>query len=1688
METGGGEEAKAQELRESVNGALPKAVKQLELASSHLPADQDFHFYSNFKEFKSPVKEVRNRVVTALSQITSWKEFYPSSSSSTSSLSKPWPADSDDAYDKLVGVQDDLLEQVDAFMDKSKAEKKEQKTPELPFSRPPPSQVSTSSKDIRIARKGKNDSSARSPVPFHVRHIPRPQDKFDVAVDNTSTPFRHPSRLDSGLQDEPAGNDGSKDETDHVLGSIHPLKDDLSQMAFVEPLTEPIEARHPEALERTPYTFVDTLHSLKRMSDKLERVSEIAVDLENHHYRSYQGFVCLMQVSTREEDFLVDTLAVRSHLAACLGRIFADSKIRKVMHGADRDIVWLQRDFGIYVCNMFDTGQAARVLQLPSAGLAYLLEHFCGVIADKRYQLADWRIRPLPAEMVKYAREDTHYLLYIHDLLKQELIALRGLRESDGEDPWMEVCRRSRDICLQLYTKEPFTETSFINLHGLYERQFRPDQVAAVAKLYAWRDQVARREDESTGYVLPNHLLFQIATEMPEDVRQLQMIAKWPQTYVGRNAPVIINLLQEAKKNPWPTPLQPRSRPGFRDAKVQEEEVEEEKVVISSPVEIGAPVVFTAEDGEDMEGVEVDALKQLEGESASTIKEDVFADIARKPSPVVVSRKAGSMLFGSRISSSATNLSFSNSVSSVVSENPATSAACLGIDAPAATQPDADGKMARVAVLPLKEAAPADVGNGSPPTLRHQQSPRSDLNLNNTIAGLEGNETKFRVDPVSASGAEAREEVNGSSLNALSPSFQPKVQVVNRNVPEVKLKGNITGFGASLFGRSKKLAKVHARMEVQAVESSIALPFRTTVSGDQAVCSPSVIGTPRAAEFTENTAEATDFGNEESRGVQDQNDVLGDTVIFEEEGEGNPCMVAEGQEALEEKHRTWWPPSREEGVLAGPSGGSGASTGKKPEEERNSGTNGDQEDQSFPPSISDLHRTHKRRKRKKGVASGLSGGATGTPSSVEPTDQRKKSKVDETVSGKVISLDACALNGSFNYAEARKQLGLQNLYFEKVDEQHDRSQIGFGRGKSKKNASSSRKYQNLGFDALRKVKMDPKPEGIPNAPRRQNLNELEKTVLFSPEAQVSCRRCAFRIYRGSMQEVASLQLYTCHQESPLRISKMDVIRAALKTGLAAPGKVAITSGDTTVTYLDLLLSADRICALLNSRCESVGDVLEAHDGFPRRVRESLESKGDGPCVGIMTTPGSEFVAAVWGSWLKGCVVVPLSVSFPEAELIHIVVNADISLILVTEESSKIVEGLAAKTSAELLILSESARGNDGNSPQLSDNVRLNLENGVSTTSGDTAALIIYTSGTTGKPKGVVHTHSGLGAQVRLISEAWACNSEDRLLHCLPLHHVHGFINALMTPLYAGAAVDLLPKFSTSGVWHSWRKCYPLEGKASESPVSVFTGVPTMYVRLLQGYANMDPQLRKASAHAAKQLRLMLSASSALPEPVLDEWESVTGHRLVERYGMTEFGMGLSNPLQGEKKPGFVGKPLPGIQIRIDEAISDEAGVGELLFKSPSMFREYWRQPQATKDSFTEDGYFRTGDMVRIDEDGYVKILGRTSVDILMVGGFKVSALEIEAVMLQHPVIAECAIFGIPDHDYGEVPCAVIVPSVADPATETQSLSLKELQSWASERLTPYKIPKELITLQTMPRNSMGKVNKKELKKTLTCIS
>jgi malonyl-CoA/methylmalonyl-CoA synthetase len=349
------------------------------------------------------------------------------------------------------------------------------------------------------------------------------------------------------------------------------------------------------------------------------------------------------------------------------------------------------------------------------------------------------------------------------------------------------------------------------------------------------------------------------------------------------------------------------------------------------------------------------------------------------------------------------------------------------------------------------------------------------------------------------------------------------------------------------------------------------------------------------------------------------------------------------------------------------------------------------------------------------------------------------------------------------------------------------------------------------------------------------------------------------------------------------------------------------------------------------------------------------------------------------------------------------------------------------------------------------------------------AMILYTSGTTGRPKGVLTTHANIAAQIRSLVEAWGWDREDHVLLVLPLHHVHGIVNVLGCALWIGARCSVLPRFDPVETWE----------RLALGDLTLFMAVPTIYQRLLAAWNEADASTRRRWSEGARALRLCVSGSAALPGQVLDRWESVTGQRLLERYGMTEIGMALTNPLAGERRAGRVGAPLPGVEVRLldDQGSAVQGDVpGEIQVRGPTVFREYWRRPSETRAAFTDDGWFRTGD-VAVREEGSYRILGRSSVDIVKTGGEKVSALEVEEVLREHPGVADCAVVGVPDADWGERLTAAIVPSPHEP-----QLTLDALRAWARERLAAWKIPRSLEHVDALPRNAMGKVDKPAVRK------
>jgi malonyl-CoA/methylmalonyl-CoA synthetase len=340
---------------------------------------------------------------------------------------------------------------------------------------------------------------------------------------------------------------------------------------------------------------------------------------------------------------------------------------------------------------------------------------------------------------------------------------------------------------------------------------------------------------------------------------------------------------------------------------------------------------------------------------------------------------------------------------------------------------------------------------------------------------------------------------------------------------------------------------------------------------------------------------------------------------------------------------------------------------------------------------------------------------------------------------------------------------------------------------------------------------------------------------------------------------------------------------------------------------------------------------------------------------------------------------------------------------------------------------------------------------------DDPAILFYTSGTTGKPKGAVLTHANLGTHTRLIREAWQLGAEDRLLHALPLHHLHGLVISLVTQLTAGGSVRMLPRFEAARVVDA----------LGAGDVSVFMAVPTMYQKLRDLAGGDAAQL----AHRVRAPRVCTSGSAALPVGLAEFWRGVTGAIPLERYGMTEIGVGASNPLDpAGRKPGTVGRPLPTVETRI------VADTGELWVRGPSVFPGYWRRPEATAAAFAAGGWFMTGDVASLDDEGYVRLLGRTSQDILKSGGYKLSALEIEEVLREHPDVGDVAVIGVADETWGEKVVAVVESRPGRVATSD------EVRAWAKTRLAAYKTPREVVVVAALPRNPMGKVTKAELRK------
>nr|CAD7458240.1 unnamed protein product [Timema tahoe] len=582
---------------------------------------------------------------------------------------------------------------------------------------------------------------------------------------------------------------------------------------------------------------------------------------------------------------------------------------------------------------------------------------------------------------------------------------------------------------------------------------------------------------------------------------------------------------------------------------------------------------------------------------------------------------------------------------------------------------------------------------------------------------------------------------------------------------------------------------------------------------------------------------------------------------------------------------------------------------------------------------------------------------------------------------------------------------------------------------------------------------------------------VSRFIILSSSRQSSTLYAILRCWRHS--HTAAAPSYGEPLDSH-RESVVPVFRHAPRYG----DRIALRDRHGDYTYRGMFLSSRQLA------CE-ISSLLEGR----RQER-----------VAFLCPNDASYLITQWACWMSGQIAVPMCPSHPVPLMEHYVGNSEANLVVATQEYADQVSQIASRCGSKLLVLDDSLRmlamkPEPRKLVQLDEDPTVHevLEAGLEPEFyNDSGAMIVYTSGTTGSPKGVVLTHSNIQAQVSSLIQAWEWTQKDIVLHTLPLHHVHGIINVLTCPLVVGARCVMLPKFEASRVWS---QLLAINMPANER-VNMFMAVPTIYAKLIDEYEKIFTKNARMQEYVksvcAKNIRLMVSGSAPLPSPVFDRWADISGHRLLERYGMTETGMVLSNPLKGERRPGFVGTPLPGVEVQIAKmkpgqdlevivrgdssrsvVLTNKHSSGELLVKSPGVFSCYWKQPKATQQEFTPDGWFKTGDTTRF-ENGYYQILGRTNIDIIKTGGYKVSALEIETHLLGHEEIKECVVVGLPDITWGQKVAAVVV------AKEGKEIILSKLRDWSKERMAPYAIPTVLKVVEKLPKNTMGKVNKKEL--------
>lgn len=444
------------------------------------------------------------------------------------------------------------------------------------------------------------------------------------------------------------------------------------------------------------------------------------------------------------------------------------------------------------------------------------------------------------------------------------------------------------------------------------------------------------------------------------------------------------------------------------------------------------------------------------------------------------------------------------------------------------------------------------------------------------------------------------------------------------------------------------------------------------------------------------------------------------------------------------------------------------------------------------------------------------------------------------------------------------------------------------------------------------------------------------------------------------------------------------------------------------------------------------------------------TSGDRIAAQVAKTP--EALALYVASVQIGAVFLPLNPAYTPVELEYFIKDAEPRLLVCDPKSVTVLAPIARSVGGDILTLDEKGQGS------LSGQATSKPVHFETIARGkDDLAAILYTSGTTGRSKGTMLSHENLLSNAEVLTKAWQFTAKDILLHALPVFHTHGLFVATNTVVCAGASMVFQPRFSTKAI---------IEALPS---VTSMMGVPTFYTRLLD-----DAGFTKG---LVDHMRLFISGSAPLLAETHADFFAKTGHRILERYGMTETNMNTSNPYDGNRKEGTVGPPLPGITIRITDPVSGAelptGDVGDIAVKGPNVFTGYWRMPEKTAEEFTQDGFFITGDLGMVDEDGYIHIVGRAK-DLIITGGQNVYPKEVELILDQVSGVLESAVIGVKHPDFGEGVVAVMV-------FNNKPVEVTRFQQAVTQSLATFKHPKRYFTVKELPRNAMGKVQKNILR-------